>query len=98
MTESLQQDSPESLSKKRPGFKVDNYLILFPEAEEFVTEDENGLAINVDIYRLDGDNRIRVKQGELTEDLEIKIGAYINEMLTRAIEEEKDKNVKDQSS
>jgi hypothetical protein len=93
-TELKQQDSPESSSSKRPGFKVDNFLIIFPEAEEFVTEDENGLAINVDIYRLEGDNRVKIKQGELTEDLEIKISAYINEMLMQAIEEEKN-NVKD---
>jgi hypothetical protein len=94
ITELQQQDSQESYSNKRPGFKVDDYLVIFPEGE-FISEDENGLAINVDIFKLDGDNRTKISQGELTEDLEIKISAYINEMLTQAIEEEEKKNVKD---
>lgn len=79
----------------RPGFRVDNFFVSFPDDQEIITEDPNGnMFINVDIFKLDNDNRIRVKQEEVTEELQIKISAYINEMILQAIEEEEKKNVK----
>ena len=92
-TELQQQDFQESFSNQRQGFRIDNFLICFPEGD-IISEDENGMmAVNVDIFKLEKGNHIRIKQEELTEDLEIKISAYINEMLVQAIEEE-NKNVK----
>jgi hypothetical protein len=82
---------------RRPGIRIDDYLICFPEGD-IITEDEKGMSVLVDIFRLDRGNRIRVKQEELSEELEIKINAYINEMLISYIEEEEKRNGKNKSS
>ena len=77
------------------GFRIDDYFIALPE-NDFIVEDEEGkMHILVDIYTLDKDNiKSRVNESEITPELEVKISAYINEILLQAIEEEeKSKNV-----
>jgi hypothetical protein len=83
------------MDDKRPGFKVDGYFVTFPEGDIIEEAEDGQLSVALDVYKIDNGKYIRQK--ELHEDLELKIAAYINEMLTRAIEEEEKKkqHVKD---
>lgn len=86
---------------KREGFRIDDYFISFPSDKDFITEDENGMmSILVDIYQIDKDNNLtKITDNFVTPELETKIQAFINNVLLEAIEEEeRKKNVKDQSS
>ncbi len=74
------------MSNKSLGIKIDDYVISFPEGE-FIEETEEGLSVLVDIYRVVGNERTRVAQEEVTEELRVKIEAFINTILTEAVEE-----------
>lgn len=75
------------MENKQPGFMIDNFLITFPVERDFVEENEDGtMAIIVDIYRVEAGKQIPVGQAEITPELEEKIGAFVNDMLTQAIE------------
>ena len=75
------------MENKQPGFMIDNFLITFPAERDFVEENEDGtMAIIVDIYRVEAGKQIPVDQSEITPELEEKIGAFVNNMLTEAIE------------
>jgi hypothetical protein len=75
------------MQNKQPGFMIDNFLITFPAERDFVEENEDGtMAIIVDIYRVEAGKQIPVEQSEITPELEEKIGAFVNDMLTEAIE------------
>ena len=88
MTEAEQRDG-------KLGFRVDNYFVSFPDDGTLVTETPEGdLFINVDVYKMDDSNYIRLKHEEVSEELEIKISAYINEFLMQIIEEYKQKESK----
>jgi hypothetical protein len=71
---------------KKDGFRVDDYFICFPDGD-FIDEDENGaMTIAVDIYSIDVNNSLNpVKQESVTEELQVKIEAYINKFLEDAI-------------
>lgn len=71
------------------GFRIDNYFIALPE-KDFIVEDKDGnMHILVDIYTIDGDNiKSKIPESEITPELEVKISAYINEILLQAIEAE----------
>lgn len=73
---------------RRDGFKVDDYFVSFPPGD-FVQEDESGnLSVLVDIFKIDSNNKMqKTTSEEITPELETKIGAYINEILVRAIED-----------
>lgn len=71
----------------RDGFRIDDYFICFPEGD-FITEDEEGMGISVDIYRVTGNNNLEpMEPGSVTEELQAKIESWINTALTRAIEQ-----------
>lgn len=68
----------------------DTLAISFPRDEEFVEETESGeLSILVEIYRIDNGKHVRVKQEEVTEEMHAKTEAFINELLTQAIDYDK---------
>jgi len=75
------------MENKRHGFMIDNFLVTFPDEKDFVEENEDGtMAIIVDIYKVEAGKQIPVDQSEITPELEEKIGAFVNNMLTEAIE------------
>lgn len=77
----------EKQLSRADGFRIDDYYICFPEGD-FITEDEEGTAIAVDIYRvMDNNNLEPVKADEVTEELRAKIESWINTALERAIEQ-----------
>ncbi len=73
------------MSNKSLGIRIDDYVISFPEGE-FIEETEDGLSVLVDIYRVVGNERTRVAEDEVTEELRVKIEAFINTILTEAVE------------
>ena len=73
------------MSNKSLGIRIDDYVISFPEGE-FIEETEEGLSVLVDIYRVVGNERTRVAEDEVTEELRVKIEAFINTILTEAVE------------
>jgi hypothetical protein len=82
----------ETVEDKRPGFMIDNYLVTFPPFGDLIEEHEDGsLSVLLDIYKVDGETKIRADQSDITPELEVKINAYINKMLEDAIELEKEK-------
>lgn len=85
----------ELLTSKKPGIKFEDYLITFPDIDNLVYENDQGeMFINVDIHHIDSNNNTtRIKENELTPELEQKIQEYINNFLVQAIEaEENNKN------
>lgn len=73
------------MSNKSLGIRIDDYVISFPEGD-FIEETEDGLSVLVDIYKVVGNERTRVAQEEITEELRVKIEAFINTILTEAVE------------
>ena len=86
----------ELLTSKKPGIKFENYLITFPDIDNLVYENENGeMFVNVDIHHIDSENNTtRIKENELTPELEQKIQEYINNFLMQAIEADKENSDK----
>jgi len=81
------------MENNRPGFMIDNFLITFPteKSKDFVEENEDGsMTIIVDIYKIEAGKQIPVEQSEITPELEEKIGKFVNDMLTEAIEKLKE--------
>lgn len=84
---------------KKYGFRIDNYFISLPEDGELISENSDGeMYVNVDIFKMDDHNYIRVKHEEVTEDLEMKISAYLGELLTAAAEQAIKDHEQDKSS
>jgi len=84
------------MENNRPGFMIDNFLITFPteKGEDFVEENEDGsMTIIVDIYKVEAGKQIPVEQSEITPELEEKIGKFVNDMLTDAIDRLKEENL-----
>jgi hypothetical protein len=86
---------------KRPGFRIKDYFISIPIHEDFLFENDDGtMKMSIDIFKIDGNNNmIAVDQEKMDQeefsDLQIHIEAWINEALTRAIEEaEKEQGTK----
>lgn len=81
----------------RPGFRLGNYFVTFPD-EEFVKEDEETgrLYILTDIYRIDSDSTTayKLKDTEITPAIEKMISDEVNRLLLEGIEFDKsDKEV-----
>ena len=71
----------------RPGFLIDGFFVAFPPEGDIVQEHEDGsMSILVDIYKIDGDNRISLARDEVTPELEEKINDHINHILLQAVE------------
>lgn len=70
---------------KSLGIRIDDYVISFPEGD-FIEETDEGLSVLVDIYKVIGNERTRVAQEEITEELRSKIEAFINTILLEAVE------------
>jgi hypothetical protein len=69
---------------ERPGFRMGEYFITFPD-DEFVKEDADGrMYVLTDIYKIGKNNTTakRVSQEEITPELEEMINIEINRLLT----------------
>lgn len=68
---------------ERPGFRMGEYFITFPD-DEFVKEDADGrMYVLTDIYKIGKNNTTakRVLQEEITPELEEMINVEINRLL-----------------
>ena len=86
---------------KKPGFRIDNYIVIFPDIDNLISTNEDGsMSVLVDIYKVSEDNttRERVDHGSLPPDIEEKIQTHITNMFENALQEERDNNVEDQGS
>lgn len=82
---------------ERPGFRMGNYFVTFPD-DEFIKEDaETGrLYILTDIYRMDNEktSAYKLKDEEVTPAIEKMISDEVNRLLLEGIEFDKsDKEV-----
>lgn len=86
---------------KKPGFRIDEYLVVFPDVDNLITTNEDGsMSVLVDIYKVSEDNQTteRIPHGSLPSEVEEKIQSHITNMFESAIEAEKGKDVEDQGS
>ena len=88
----------KELSKdERPGFRLGEYFITFPEDEFVKEEEETGkLYIMADIYKIDNDKTTAYKlnESEITPAIEKMISDEVNRLLLEGIEFDKsDKEV-----
>ena len=76
---------------KRPGIRIKDFFVTFPD-EEFVTENEDGtLSLAIDIYRIDVNNNLHevdptIKDTEI-ESIRPDIEAWVNAALEAAIKQ-----------
>ena len=81
----------DNLGDKRPGFRVNDYFITFPE-DEFVKEDDEGkLYIIVDIFKLEKDSltAVKIQKEDITPEIEDIISKEINRLLLEGIDDMK---------
>ena len=73
------------------GFKVGEYFVTFPPGD-FIKEDKDGkMYAVVDIYKIEKNNKAtKVKQDELSKELEDQINDELNKFLLAAINYDKD--------
>jgi hypothetical protein len=76
----------KELSKdQRPGFRLGDYFVTFPD-DEFIKEDEESgrLYILADIYKIDNDKTTayKLKESEITPAVEKMISDEVNRLLT----------------
>lgn len=86
---------------KKPGFRIDDYLVVFPDIDNLISTNEDGsMSVLVDIYKVTEDNttRERVEHGSLPSDIEEKIQTHIANMFENALQEESGTNGEDQGS
>lgn len=86
---------PEIDKNKRPGFRIKNYFVTFPE-DEFIKEDDNGrLYILADIYKIEGDKTTanKLQSDEITPEIEQLISDEVNRLLLEGIENDKKANI-----
>ena len=81
----------ESLDQfKRPGFRIRDYFVSFPDGE-FISENEDGtMNLAVDIFKMDVNNNLhpldpKTKDSEIA-DLQVDIEAWVNTALENAIQ------------
>ena len=83
----------KELSKdERPGFRIGDYFVTFPD-DEFVKEDEETgrLYILADIYKIDNDKTTayKLKESEITPAVEQMISDEVNRLLLDGIKFDK---------
>jgi hypothetical protein len=86
---------------KKPGFMIDEYMVVFPDIENLISTNEDGsMSVLVDVYKVSEDNktRERVEHGSLPPDIEEKIQTHITNMFENALQEEREKNGEDKGS
>ncbi len=86
---------------KKPGFRIDEYMVVFPDIDNLISTNEDGsMSVLVDVYKVSEDNttRERVEHGNLPPDIEEKIQIHITNMFENALQEEREKNGEDQGS
>lgn len=86
---------------KKPGFRIDEYLVVFPDVDNLITTlDDGSMSVLVDIYKVSDENQSteRIPQGSLPPDIEEKIQTHLTNMFESAIQAESEKNVENQGS
>ena len=85
---------------KKPGFRLDEYMVVFPDVDNLIQQNDDGsMSVLVDIFKVSDDNQTteRIPHGNLPSDVEEKIQAHITNMFENAIAES-EKNGEDQGS
>lgn len=85
---------------KKPGFRLDDYIVVFPDIDNLIhTHEDGSMSVLVDIYKVSEDNqtRTRVESNSLPPEVEDKIQAHITNMFESAIAES-EKDGEDQGS
>lgn len=85
---------------KKPGFRLDEYLVVFPDVDNLIHQNEDGtMSVLVDIYKVSEDNQTteRIPHGSLPPNVEEKIQQHITNMFENAIAES-EKDGEDQGS
>ena len=81
---------------KRPGFRIQNYFVTFPE-DEFIKEDEESgrLYILADIYKIENDktSAFKLQSEEITPEIEKMISDEVNRLLMEGIEDDNKKGL-----
>lgn len=75
---------------KKPGFRIDEYMVVFPDIDNIITtHDDGSMSVLVDIYRVSEDNLSseRIPHGDLPPEIEEKIQNHITNMFENAIAE-----------
>lgn len=84
----------KNLSKEeRPGFRLGNYFVTFPEDEFIKEEKETGrFFILADIYKIEEDKTTahKLKETEITPQIEKMISDEVNRLLLEGIKFEKE--------
>lgn len=81
----------EKNKDKRPGFRIQNYFVTFPD-DEFIKEDDDGrFYILADIYRIENDKTTanKLQSDEITPEIEQLISDEVNRLLMEGIENDK---------
>lgn len=87
-------------TNKKPGFRLDDYMVIFPDVDNLIQQNEDGsMSVVVDIYKVSKDNQTteRIPHGSLPPDIEEKIQQHITNMFESAIAES-ETNGEDQGS
>jgi len=66
------------------GFRVGDYFVAFPPGD-FVVEDDNGMSVKVEIYKMSNDKLIKADKNSITPELEEEIQKELNRMLEEAL-------------
>lgn len=85
---------------KKPGFRLDEYMVVFPDIDNLITtHDDGSMSVLVDIYKVSDDEKTteRIPHGNLPPEVEEKIQNHITNMFENAIAES-EKNGEDQGS
>jgi hypothetical protein len=80
----------------REGFRIGDYFVTFPPGE-FIKEDNKGMYIMVDVYRIDKNGKTSKINSKISPEIEQMINDELNKILLEAANME-NKNVKDKSS
>lgn len=81
---------------EKPGFRMGEYFVTFPE-DEFVKEDEDGrMYVLTEIYKIRNNKTtaIKLKQEEITPEIEEMINEEINRLILEGMKFWEDKNKK----
>jgi len=76
---------------KKPGFRIKNYFVTFPE-DEFIKEDDDGkFYILADIYKIENDKTTanKLASDEITPEIEQLISDEVNRLLMEGMEIDK---------
>jgi hypothetical protein len=79
--------------KERPGFRIGEYFVTFPE-DEFVKEDEDGrMYVLTEIFKIRNNKTtaVKLKQEEITPEIEDMINEEINKLLLEGMKFYEDK-------